>query len=442
MRFNPWYLLLAVLAAGLFYLFSQTLERYEEPVDMGWSEDARRNPFLAAEQFLDNRSMAVESSDRLDVLDRLTRDSTLVISNANHVLSRQRAADLVDWMESGGHVVVAAQVLSEDEPDVLLSYFEISKHPVDETTDEQPEGSDDSEQKSDPNQSLREALEQVGEDTRREQEDKRLRSEAVKQEWNVAETTRHREALSSPENLMPLSFEGLDYVLEADFSGGGSLSHPALYLEEGEEYSGYQPFYWAGNEQAIGFMQMDVGEGLLTVMADLNLWTSSQINLFDHAYLLQLMTDSSDQVIFLYGALVPSLFDLLWRHFYELMIALLALMAAWLVYRTRRFGPVAEFSTTGRRSFGEHIQAVGNFLWQEKMADRLVNAVRRDIWHGLQKSYPGSERFSEEDKLRKLTEVSGMDADRVRTLMLGKPSAEEIRFYYHIRSLQQIRKAL
>lgn len=424
MRVNPWLLLLLVLAGGLLFTLSQMLERYEEPVDRGWSEAALRNPFLAAEQFLGKRAVPVESSDRLDVLEHLTPDSILVISNANHVLSRQRAAELVEWMEAGGHVVVAAQLHSDDEPDVLLSRFEVRKLPV----DEEDSADDDA---LTPSQQLK-----------RQWDDSRLQREAPQQKWTVAETTRRREALVPPEELLALSFEGIAYSLQIEYHGSASLDHPAFYLEDGEDYTGYRPFYWAGNDRGIGFLQMDVGEGLLTVMADVSIWNSSRIALYDHAYLLQLMTEGSDQVIFLYGAVVPGLLELVWQHFQELVVALLLLLATWLWYRMGRFGPVMDWGLETRRSFGEHIEAVGHFFWRQKMAEELLDSVRQEIWHSFYRRYPGAQALSGPQKLQKLAQAAGMDAERVRRLMLGKTAAEEIRFYHHVRSLQAIRKAL
>lgn len=437
MRVNPWHVLLAVLSAAAVYLLSLTIERYEEPVEQGWSKAALRNPFLAAEQYLTGLSVPVESSDRLDVLAELTTDSTLVIGNANHVLTKQRAADLVAWMQNGGHVVVAAQY-EDNQADVLLSHFEITKHKVnDGFVEENAGGENDNEKKE-----LRELLEEASQQARDELEQNRVQNEAVKQAWAVAKTIREREVLSIEDNLVPLTFEGLDYVFQTDYSGSGSLSHPALSLSEGEEYQGRQPFYWAGNSKAVGFMQMGVGSGLLTVMADLNIWTSSQIGLFDHAFLLQLLTENSDAVVFLYGALVPSLLDLIWQHFYEVAIVLLILLAAWVTHRLRRFGPIASSSINERRSFKEHIQAVARFQWRQDMGDQLLTNVRREIWHRLRRAYPNSEGFREEQSLQKLAEASRINVETLRSLMFGAVPTDEIAFYKTVKSLQEIRKTL
>lgn len=464
MRLNPWYLLLAALVAGSAYLLSLVIEPYEEPVDAGWSQAALRNPYLAAEHYLDHLSIAAESSDRLDVLDELTLDTTLVIGNANHVLSEKRAAELIDWMHRGGQVIVAAQFYDYDQPDVLLQHFDITKHPADDgyfDADAAPEAELVDEENSEDERSLREALEEAGQQAREEYQRSRVREQGVKQKRDVAETIRRLEALAIADNLVPLSFDDMDYVLRMDFSGSGSLSHPAMYTSEeytseeytGEEYLneaytgdeeeyGYQPLYWTGNDSAVGFMQVEVGAGLLTVMADLNIWTSSQLGLYDHAYLLELMTERSDKVVFLYGALVPTLFDRIWEHFYELMIVLMILSLAWIVYRANRFGPVAELGDLGRRSFKEHILAVASFLWRQDMGDKLMDAARNEVWDRLNKRYPAFERLEREQQLRKLAEVSQLPLGQARALMLGAAPSDEVQFFQSIKSLQKIRNIL
>lgn len=461
MRVNPWYILFSLIAASLVYTLTLMIEPYEEVVELGWSEAAQGNPFLAAEQFLSAQDMTVESSDRLDVLTQLTPDSTLVISNANHVLSKQRADDLVKWVEEGGHVVVAAQFYNEAQPDVLLSRFDIEKYPVDDgyldkygesedgldfSSEDSPaeDSSEDSspEDSSPKERALRELLQEASEQARDELEKNRARKEALQEDWDQAKATRKREAFSIADNIVLLSFEGIDYVFQADFSGSGSLSHPVMELEESEEYHGYQPFYWAGNDKAVGFMQMQVGAGLLTVMADVNIWTSSQIDVFDHAFLLEFITGSSDKIVFLYGALVPGILELLWQHFPELTTALLMLLAVWIFHRMRRFGPLIRINGGERRSFKEHIHAVGRFLWRQNMGDQLLEGVRQDIWQSLKRRYPGAERFGKQQALQKLAEASGSTVDELRSLMLGAVPADEIEFYQAVKSLQTIRKRL
>ncbi|MCF5622515.1 DUF4350 domain-containing protein, partial [Pseudomonas syringae] len=57
-------LIVALLTAAGIYLSSH-LERYEKTVDQGPSPEAKANPWLAAEQFLQGLSVPVNSTDTL-----------------------------------------------------------------------------------------------------------------------------------------------------------------------------------------------------------------------------------------------------------------------------------------------------------------------------------------------------------------------------------------
>jgi hypothetical protein len=432
MRINVWSLLLGGLALCLLYLLYTLMEPYEEAVDRGWSDAARRNPFLAAEQFLTRSGVMTESSDRLDVMDTLGTDATLVIGNANHVLTRQRALDLISWMERGGHIIVAAQFYDEDQPDVLLSEFEVTKHESEIV--EEPAQNESSR--------LRGLFLQASEDAQQELQQAKAQEESIRQQLSPGERLRLEESFANNGALSSLAFEGIDYGFTADFRGSGSLSHPWFYTEEGEEYDGERPFYWAGNDRAITFMQLYVGEGMLTVLADADIWNSGQVGHFDHAFLLQTLTEESGQVVLLYGALVPTLWEIIWRHFPELVIVLLVLLAAWTLHRTRRFGPLIETDNSTRRSYREHIQAVGNFFWRRQMSDQLLAAARRDLWQLLAKRSPESQQLSESEKLRRFASVTGISVEALRTLMLGPVPVGEFKFLQSVQSLQEIRKSL
>src|SRR5690606_17855980 len=95
-----------------------------------------------------------------------------------------------------------------------------------------------------------------------------------------------------------------------------------------------------------------------------------------------------------------------------------------------------------RRSFREHLQAVGEFHWRQGGSDHMLAAARRDIWQQLQKRMPGIETMGEAQKIEKLAEASRSDAAVLQALMNASVAADEIRFYHTIRKLQDIRKRL
>ena len=400
----------------LVYLFFTYYERYEYTTDDGWSAEAAGNPYFAAQQLLQATKNDVRVANELGILDGLQADGVLVIDDANLVLTIDHANRVVDWMREGGQVIVAAQYRGEDEQDVLLSRFDVSKR-----------GTDDG------------YFEQLGKMQSSGEFDQDSEQQASETE---NEAIRRREGWSLPSNLLRLHFRDHEYAPRVDFSGSGSLEHPDLsdYVDVG--YQGPPVKYWAGNDVAVGLLQIEVGRGLLTVMADVNIFNSSQIGMFDHALLLQILTEYADQVVFLVGVNAPSLLQLLWRDFFELCIAGLVLLLVWIIYRARRFGPVLTQMDLGRRSFAEHIFAVGDFLWRNKNTDHLLDAARQDIWSAMQQRYPGFSRLSQQEKIRKLAEAATKTESEITQLMESRVPADEIYFFHLVKSLQQLRKKL
>lgn len=418
-------LLLAVLACGL--LLWWLIEPYEETVFRGYSDEARRNPYLAAEQFLQNKVTQIESGNQLALLDRLQPGSVLIINNTNAVLNQPRADELVQWLREGGNLIVAANYSSEDDPDVLLSRFQITKEDV-----------DDGFFPGDADGFLQE-LEQLVEEAEREA----FEQEAARRKLEMPEKLREQEANTIEGNQALLEFEGMDYVLYADFSGSGSLSHPAFYLAEDETWEDDQPFYWAGNEVAVGFLQMEVGEGMLTVASDLNIWQPDQIGLFDHALLLEILTSYADHVVFLYGANVPNLLQQLWQHFSELILALSVLLLLWIIYHFRRFGPVQVLEYNRRRQYREHIATMAEYRWRQGEGETLLAGLRRDIAVRVFYRSSGTVNMDNKQQLaQRLMELIDITPKQASAAVGDQVPNDEMKFYVLVKLLQKIRNRL
>jgi len=200
--------------------------------------------------------------------------------------------------------------------------------------------------------------------------------------------------------------------------------------------------YWTDNEIAVGYLQLQVGEGKLSVMADLNIWQSQQIGLFDHAYLLRVLVGSADKVLFLANVSVPGLMSLIWKNFFELCIVLMVLGLVWVIYLSRRFGPVIDSNIQPRRSFREHVLAVGDYFWRNKMPGELLNGLREDIWLTMRKRYPGFDKLDDARQFNKLSAVTQLSEQAIQGLMQGVAPADEIRFFHTVKTLQKIRKML
>jgi len=105
-------LLCLLLLLGLFggVWFVQNFERQSEEVRAGFSPAARRNPWLAAERFLQRLDIQTESlSGRESLLAPPEQTGVLLVRDLGPGLAPPRQQRLLDWVASGGHLVLALQ---------------------------------------------------------------------------------------------------------------------------------------------------------------------------------------------------------------------------------------------------------------------------------------------------------------------------------------------
>ncbi|HXJ52133.1 MAG TPA: DUF4350 domain-containing protein [Burkholderiales bacterium] len=118
------FLLLALLATGVAWFLS-THERVPSREWVGPSAEARRNLYLAAERFASRMGLAVRELRSLPDLDTLKPKSVLLLPNRRQALDPRRVREIVAWVESGGHLIVEAELVGV--PDPLLDLVGVER---------------------------------------------------------------------------------------------------------------------------------------------------------------------------------------------------------------------------------------------------------------------------------------------------------------------------
>lgn len=426
-------LLILIVAIGV-YGFYVLFEPYENLEDLGWDQAALRNPYLAAELFLRRLDVEVQSYDRFDKLNSLPENGTIFVSNSRHVLSAKRVYALHEWITRGGHLIVAAAAPSDDETDRLLASFAIDNRAVN--------GNFDPGQHRDHRSAAGFTdAEGAGRPRERRESFPRDRDNHVDLDNEIAAgQADDGDGVVPGDTHTRLRFDGIEAALTLQFLPTRSLYHPAIGRQR--SLTGYAPIYWAGDGQGIHFMQLEVGQGLLSVLSDGTLWQSDQIDKFDHAFFLRMLARDGNGVRLLYGVRVPSLLTLVWRHASSLLIAAALWLVAWLFYRGRRFGPIVQQQTTIRRSMAEHITASANYLWRGGWMTPLLTPVRDDIERHARRAVPNYKQLDPHTQFQCLSMYSGISPGRVEDAMRRAGKQHEDHFVETIQCLQQIRKSL
>jgi hypothetical protein len=122
-----WIVILAVAALGVVWFFDN-FERVTDKEWVGYSGEARRNQYLAAERLLARMGVAARHVRTIPELKELPVNGALILPDRREALTPDARAALLKWVESGGHLIV------EDEdhrvPDPILDAFGVQRKPV------------------------------------------------------------------------------------------------------------------------------------------------------------------------------------------------------------------------------------------------------------------------------------------------------------------------
>ncbi|GAB2198734.1 DUF4350 domain-containing protein [Sessilibacter sp. MAH4] len=417
---------IAVLVTAFFFVF---MESYTETKELGWSEKARINRFLAAQQFLEKNNATVEQANSLQQIENLADSDTIIINRYADVVSEQQKEKLLNWLSGGGHLVIALndtddQSLGND----LLSdlgfsvYYET--YDYDSTDNTEPDDIDTQ-------NTLESELEKIESD------------EAVVIAGDVDTSDQNS---TKEEYITKLNFEGIPDELSINFPTLAIIDHEYFYADEGN-YDDYKPFYWAGDKYGVRFIQMYVGDGLITVVSSTEIWSNNYLSADDNAYLLAVMTLNSSKVTFLLGSNFASLSTLMWKFSYELIISITFIVLLWLIHLGKRFTPPVTVNNHQRRSLIEHIKAVGNFHWKKKQPLLLVASLREEIlrytsFQRIGPSHSLNKSKSKQDITNWLSKTCNIDPQFVYKAIYQNEISSEAEFIEIIRTLQIVKLEL
>jgi hypothetical protein len=338
-------LLLGLIAWGLY----SSIEFYEETEESGWSVDALRNPYLAAQRFMAESGIEVTDVDSLVKLDELSTLGTLFFSDANQVQTPRQLQQVMDWLDVGGNVIYTADSVAHDD-DLLLREFAVE---VEWREFEDEEAGE----KKPLSESLREYNRQI--------EDGKTREDIV------------RSLNEEEDSITTVTFADDIGDLEVAFNNARILTQP--YITDTESDTSHQPFSWSYSEYGVHMMQFEVGSGLLTIISDPGVWTSYQVDQYDHAYLLWLLSSGEGNFAILRSVLRDSIWVLMARNATELLIALGLVILIWVWRAGYRFGRLLPRDMAHTRALGEYFSSISHYLWHRRHGEYLVTPLRQRV---------------------------------------------------------------
>ena len=375
-------LLACLLGAGGLYVWHKAMP-YDEVVDRGPSPEALGNPYLAAEHFLRQQGLAVERASGLERLSDLPpRGRSLLLLGERDNMTPRQVDQLLDWAKSGGHLLVVAEALWDEETaksgDLLLDSLHIQQTLSDES--EQP---------------------------------------APARKQKKPDLTK----LYVDNETAPAYFS-----FDTDFN----LTDPKHLAQ-----------FSANSARSSHLMQLNLGQGRVTVVTDSDLWKTPGIGQHDNAWLLWYLNQGTD-VSLLFNSDVDDLFTLLMRYFPQALVALAALIALALWQAGMRQGPIQAPAPRARRQLQEHLQASADFLLRRSGQGALLHALQRDILRAARRRHPGFEHLNTADQWQVLEHLTRQPS-HVISQALGPLAAKRLSsadFSRQVACLQTLRNAL
>jgi hypothetical protein len=375
-------LLACLLGAGGLYVWHKAIP-YDEVVDRGPSPEALGNPYLAAEHFLREQGLVVDHANGLERLSDLPpKDRSLLLLGERGNMTPRQVDQLLDWAKSGGHLLVVAEALWDEETDKSGDLL-LDRLYIHQTLSDEPD-------------QLAPARKKKGPDLTK---------------------------LYVDNETAPAYFS-----FDTDFN----LTDPKHLAQ-----------FSANSAKSSHLMQLNLGQGSVTVVTDSDLWKTPGIGKHDNAWLLWYLNQGTG-VTLLFNSDVDDLFTLLMRYFPQALVALAALIALALWQAGMRQGPIQAPAPKARRQLQEHLEASADFLLRRSGQAPLLHALQRDILRAARRRHPGFEHLDTAEQWQVLEHLTRQPS-HVISQALGPLPAKRLSsadFSRQVACLQTLRNAL
>jgi hypothetical protein len=382
-------LLLALAVVG----GSWFVTRFERvPVQERTEEEAeaRRNPYLALERFLNRLGRPLTRQDNARALDALPPNGALILDRQRRQhMTPARVDRLLTWVDRGGYLVLVPEAVAVDDP--LLAALKVS------------------------------------------------RGKASARGASAAATAEDDEPAVKPRRppeRATVSIPGAVRPFALDFRG------PALHPgEPGPDWSAATDGF---GSQVLHFPR---GQGHVTVVAGFStLLTNRQIGRQDHAEflwtLLQTYAPAAGTPVILATRLtVPNLWDWLAGPGLPVLAAGSILLGLWLWRVVPRFGPPQPEPPPDRRELREHLAAVGRYVWRAGGLGHWLAAARESFLARLALRHPALAALPPAEQAAALARLSQRSQSLIAEALHG-PATSPHAYTTALRTLRNLERHL
>lgn len=353
---------------------------------VGPSGEARLREFLAAQRFAERMGLTVAEVRSLPELDTLPAQAVLLMPHRRQQLPQPRIAEILRWVENGGHLIAEAESIGVADP----------------------------------------LLDQLGV--------KRSRSgAAVLKPFVVELPDSGRKLTVHFQTVTRLETAETDVRLRAgsslvSYARGRGLVTVASTLRFARNPSYDDQFYKMAKRPAASIGALDHAELLWNVLSlssgrERSLSPRLELKIYFRPERLSLWT-------FLRDHAAPAL------------IAGGLLLALWTWSIVPRFGPVAPDVPPGRRRLLDHLRASGRYYWAKGLRSRLVVAARDAALRRVTRAQPDFANAPQAERSARLAILAGISKEEASRFMNAAGAMRGADFIRLTQDAQRVHKAL
>jgi hypothetical protein len=375
------------------------------------SEEARRNPMLAATRLLNQHKYSVANVGTLTEAPLSSlQNGMVVIAENGGVITPEQSARLLAWVKRGNTLIIR--------PKWSGRVAEIACGMQD---DKAAAPSKDAAQTNSPDTNPISSYLGV--------ESVYFVRHVKVAEEKAAASTQKKE--SEPPCLTHFTPSGSSYPLQIDVDNVGlqstERSMDALF----------------GDERQEAMRVYAEGSGHIVAIAN-NYFDNNHLASYDHAELLLSVAElnrNAKHVLIVQHLDMPKWYQALWSNFQAGIISLACGLLLLIWASVRRFGPILPEPNRERRSLIEHIDASGRWLWKVPGGrDTLLAAVRSSINKILLRKAPALLRLPPSEQASQLARICNLPGAEVARALHQPAANHPIDFTRQIQTLQQLRK--
>lgn len=202
---------------------------------------------------------------------------------------------------------------------------------------------------------------------------------------------------------------------------------------------------WGNAKDGLVFGRADYGEGEIFIAANLDLFENAELQQPGRAaFAWQVLAPSLEhadggRVHLVRVSPMPSLWYLLLRHGWPILLPLLLALLAFAAAQSQRLGPLLPARALPRRALLEHVQAAGEFAFRRGRSEALHGAVLRRFEAELKRREPALAELPESEIVRVLSERHQIAAASIRAALHPPERRRADSFFLAVKTLMQLR---